>query len=585
MKKLLDQSVETPHKAYRARVAVSSWLSWMRNSWHKLAILTYGIQYALFGVLMVLLDNLNRRSEMNNNEFGGDEHPSPKLSRRTFLESAMATGLASSAIIGMASILPARVLAQDGVPSGTLTFANAEPPTANYWDPAAGFGLVDEQVASLVHDTLIAFDAKGNMTPSIATKWELTSDAAVTLTIRQDAKFHDGTPLTAQDIKASIDRLGKGDLAQSMVATPGINVNILSPTMIEVVSPTAFGVMLNALAFIKILPKANIDNPDSFKAGAMGSGPYKFVSYTDNDVTLEANVNYWGGAPKIQTVIFRYIEDAQARISALLSGQVDILTRVSSEALSRVKGNAEFYTTSVSPPAQIVAIYQHNGPLGDLKLRQAMAHAIDRQGIADNIMDGVNPIAFSSIPSDAPFYTPLENKFEYDLDKARSLLAESAYPDGVTLRMSTSTLVPNQIDIDQVIAASLEQIGIKMEVERLEVGAFRSSYNTYDINLNTLASFNDDPDFILGLYTGGAGAAIWHYDDPKYVKLYAAQRAAPQQTRAAAVTAAAKYLWDNQVTLYLSDEIWYSIVNKRVQGYARAPLVGEILVVDAQISG
>jgi peptide/nickel transport system substrate-binding protein len=182
------------------------------------------------------------------------------------------------------------------------------------------------------------------------------------------------------------------------------------------------------------------------------------------------------------------------------------------------------------------------------------------------------------LPTNAPGYIALEPKFEYDLEKAKALMAASAYPDGVTLRMSTSTLVPNQIEIDQVIAASLEQLGIKVEVERLEVGAFRSSYNTYDINLNTLASFNNDADFILGLYTGGAGEAIWHFKDETFDALYAAQRAATSDARPAALTAAAQYLWENQVTLYLSDEFWSFIVNKRVEGYARAPLVGEILV-------
>ena len=92
---------------------------------------------------------------------------------------------------------------------------------------------------------------------------------------------------------------------------------------------------------------------------------------------------------------------------------------------------------------------------------------------------------------------------------------KEAYPDGVTLRMSTSTLVPNQIEIDQVIAATLQQIGVTVNVERLEVGAFRTSYNTYDINLNTLASFNNDPDFLLGIYTGGAGQAVFHFKDEK----------------------------------------------------------------------
>lgn len=504
--------------------------------------------------------------------------------RRQFMSSAVAAGLGVASIAGLSSIMPLRAYAEGAVPTGVLTFGNAEPPTSNYWDPAAGFGLVDEQVGSLVHDTLIAFDAEGKMNPSLATAWEVTSPTTVALTIRTDAKFHDGTPVTAEDIKASIERLADGKLAQSMVATPGIAVNVTSPSTIEVVSPTAFGVVLNMLAFVKILPKANIDNPDSFKVGGMGSGPYKFVSYTGNDVTLEANPDYWGGAPKIKTVIFRYIEDGQARINALLSGQVDILSRVSSEDLSRVAGNADFHVTTVSPPAQIIAIYQHNGPLGDLKLRQAIAHAIDREGIAKSVQGGANPVAFSSLPSNSPGYVALEPKFEYDLDKAKALMAESAYPDGVTLRMSTSTLVPNQIEIDQVIAASLEQLGITVEVERLEVGAFRSSYNTYDINLNTLASFNNDADFILGLYTGGAGEAIWHFKDEAFDALYATQRAATAEVRPAALTAAAQYLWDNQVTLYLSDEFWSFIVNKRVEGYNRTPLVGEILVPLASVT-
>jgi peptide/nickel transport system substrate-binding protein len=368
-----------------------------------------------------------------------------------------------------------------------------------------------------------------------------------------------------------------------MVATPGISVNILSPTSIEVVSPQAFGVILNALAFIKILPKANIANPDNFKKGALGSGPYKFVSYADNNVTLEANTDYWGGAPKIKTVVFSYIEDNQARINALLGGQVDILSRCSAEDLSRVEGNDQFTTTKVSPPSQIVALYQHNGPLKDLKLRQALAYAIDRQAISDSLMKGKNPIAYSSLPSDAPYYKPLEPKFAPDLDKAAALVKE-AYPDGVTLRMSTSTLVPNQIEIDQVIASTLQSIGITVNVERLEVGAFRTSYNTYDINLNTLASFNNDPDFILGFYTGGTGEAVFHFKDEKYDELYKAQRAATPDTRADAVTAAAQYLWENQAALYLSDEVWYFIVNKRVQNYKRAPLVGENLVPQASIA-
>lgn len=515
----------------------------------------------------------------------GKQEPSEVFedSRRGMLKSMFAAGVSVSAAFGMNSVLPLRALAADGVPSGSLVFGNAEPPTSNYWDPAAGFGLVDEQVASLLYDSLLAFDEQGGIISGLATDWEMVDDKTVAMTIRTDVKFHDGTPVTAEDVKATIDRLGLGELAQSMVATPGITVNILAEDKIEVSSPQVFGPILNALAYIKILPKANIDNPDNFKDAANGSGPYKFDSYSGNSVILEANEAYWGGAPKIKTVTFRYIEDAQARISALLSGQVDILTRVSPEDLARVEGNDDFFVTDVSPPAQIIAIYQHNGPLGNPKLRTALAHAIDREGIAANIMKGLNKVGFSSLPTNAPFYEEQEQRFDYDPEKARALVAE-AYPDGVTLRMSTSTLVPNQIQIDQIIAASLEQIGITVEVERLEVGAFRSSYNTYDINLNTLVTFDVDPDFILGLYSGAAGEGIFHFNDPEYLELLAASRAASPETRQAAITAAAGYLWNNQVTFYLSDEFWYFIVNKRVEGYKRTPLLGEILVSHAEVS-
>jgi peptide/nickel transport system substrate-binding protein len=508
------------------------------------------------------------------------------LRRRGLMRLALASGFAVPVLGGFAGLDAAmtRALAATGAPTGTLTFANAEPPTSNYWDPAAGFGLVDEQVASLVHDTLLAFDAKGTLNASIATAWKRLSPTTVEATIRTDAKFHDGSPVTAEDIKASFDRLGQGKLAQSIVVVPGISVTIKTPTSIEIVSPEPFGVIENAMGFVKILRKADIDKPDNFKKGAMGSGPYKFVSYQNNDVVLAANPDYWGGAPKTASIVFRYIEDHEARLNALLGGQVDILTRVSAEDVKRVKGNSGFGVLDISPPAQIIAIVQHNGPFANTKLRQAIAYAVDRKSIADSIMGGVNPVGFSSLPTNVPFYEPLRPDFAYDPDKATALVKEAGFPNGVDVTMATTTLVPNQLEIDQAIAASLEQVGIRVKIQRLEVGAFRSSYNTYDISLNTLATFNDDADFLLGLYTGGAAAAIWHYKDDAFVKLQAAQRAATGTERQAAVTAAASHLWDDQVTLYLSDERWHTIVASRVKDYTRAPLVGERLAADASVT-
>jgi peptide/nickel transport system substrate-binding protein len=521
--------------------------------------------------------------ERENRDVHSPSDEATAVRRRELLRLAFAAGVALPALGGIDATL-ARAMAATGGASGTLTFANAEPPTSNYWDPAAGFGLVDEQVASLVHDTLLAFDDKGTLNPSLATAWKRLSPTVVEATLRPDAKFHDGSPVTAEDVKASFDRLGLGKLAQAIVVVPGISVTIRSPTTIEIVSPQPFGVIENAMGFVKVLRKADIDNPDNFKKGAMGSGPYKFVSYQNNDVTLAANSAYWGGAPKNASVVFRYIEDHEARLNALLGGQVDILTRVSAEDIKRVKGNAGFRIVDVSPPAQIIAILQHNGQFANAKLRQAVAYAVDRKSIGDSIMGGINPVGFSSLPTNVPYYEPLKPDFAYDPDKASSLVKEAGFTNGVDVTMATTTLVPNQLEIDQAIAASLEQVGFRVKIQRLEVGAFRSSYNTYDISLNTLASFNDDADFLLGLYTGGAAAAIWHLKDDEFTKLQAAQRAATGTGRQAAVTSAASHLWNDQATLYLSDERWHTIVASRVTGYARAPLVGERLAAAASVT-
>ena len=115
--------------------------------------------------------------------------------RRGLLKSALAAGMTASAAMGMSSVLPLRAFAQDGTASGSITFGNAEPPTSNYWDPAAGFGLVDEQAASLLYDSLLAFDENGKVKPGIATDWMAKDDKTVSLTIRTDAKFHDGLRL------------------------------------------------------------------------------------------------------------------------------------------------------------------------------------------------------------------------------------------------------------------------------------------------------------------------------------------------------------------------------------------------------
>ncbi len=510
-------------------------------------------------------------------------YQSGQISRRELLKRATAMGLsltAAARLLSSAGPVSAAPRAQTA-PSGTLVIANAEPPTSAQWDSYTVFGLVDAQVASLVHDTLLGYDSPdGTIVGHLATAWEYTSPTTLRVTLREGVRFHDGSPVTAEDVKATLDRAGNPEsgVAWHGLIFPKLSVNIIDPTTVEIVTEEPFGPLEKSLAVAPIFPAADIADPSKLTERAMGCGPYKWVSYEENKVTLQANTDYWAGPPGIETVIFEYIQDANARISALLAGQVDIITRCSAEQLARVEGNDDFYIVDAPPLSQIVCIYQNRGNLASKEVRQALAYAIDRQAIVDGILQGVGKVPYSGIATNSPGYQEQPERFEYNPDKARELLAAAGFENNLTLTMATTTLVPNQKEIDLAIAQFLQDVGINVEITTLEVGAFRTSYNQYDLTLNTLASFNYDPDFVLGFYGGPVAQAVFSLEDPAIPPMIDAQRTAQGEERLAKINEMAGYLWDEQKSLYLSDELWPFIVSSKVKNYARVPVVGEPLL-------
>lgn len=470
-------------------------------------------------------------------------------------------------------------------PSGQLIIANGEPITAAYYDPHSAFGLVDAQLGSLVFDTLLVMDKSGKVAPSLASSYKRVSKTQLNLTIRSGVKFHNGTALTPDDVAASINRVmaNGSPLAFALLMAPGKAT--ASGNVVTIKTEKPYGALESSLAVLAILSSVDIAKPANFGDAPNGSGPYKFVSNKNNDLTVVANDNYWGTKPLIKTVILRYIEDTQARQSALLSGQVDMSTRVGPQEIAGVKGNDDFNVFSnQGPPSQIIQIWRDSGPLKDPELRRAISYAIDRKTIAEKIQGGMNKIPYNGMPTNMPFYRASSEKYTFNPQKAISRIKKLGYYNKVTLTMSTSSLVPKQAEIDQAIVQMLKDVGIAVKVTKLEVGKFRTTYPDYDISLNTIATFNNDPSFSLGLYSGGIGTAIFDWSDPEMDRLFAAQRDDAGASRGLKVNQAQSYLWKVARTLWLSDENWVFIANKRVKNYERSPLVGEALIVKASVS-
>jgi len=488
-----------------------------------------------------------------------------------------------SASLALASTAVAATSAS-AAPTGQLIIANAEPITAAYYDPHSAFGLVDAQLGSLVYDTLLLMDKNGKLSPSLASSYKRVSKTEVDVVVRTGVKFHDGTALTPADVAASVNRVIVKDspLAFALLGAPGKAT--VSGDTVKIVTNQPFGALENSLAVIAIVSSADIAKPDNWKVTANGTGPYTFVSYKNNDITVTANPSYWGTQPKIKTIILRYIEDTQARQSALLTGQVDMSTRVGPQEIAGVKGNSSFTVFSnQGPPSQIISIWTDRGPLKDPALRRAISYAIDRKTINAVIQGGMNNLSFNGMPTNMPFYKPAAEHYAYNPGKAKALLKSLGFNNNLTLTMSTSSLVPKQAEIDQAIVGYLKAVGVTVKLTKLEVGKFRTTYSDYDMSLNTIATFNNDPSFALGIYAGGIGKAVFQWSDAKFDALFAAQRDDAGSTRGAKVNAAQTYLWNAARTLWVSDENWVFIVNNKVKNYTRSPLVGEALIVDASL--
>lgn len=485
--------------------------------------------------------------------------------------------LASAAVVATSA---------SAAPSGQLIIANGEPITAAYYDPHSAFGLVDAQLGSLVFDTLLMMDKNGKLSPSLASSYKRVSKTQVNVVVRTGVNFHDGSALTPADVAASINRVIIKDspLAFALLGAPGKAT--VDGNTVEIVTDKPFGALENSLAVIAIVPSADINKPDNWKIKPNGTGPYSFISNKNNDLTVTAFAGYWGTQPLIKTVILRYIEDTQARQSALLTGQVDMSTRVGPQQIKEVKGNSDFNVFSnQGPPSQIISIWTDRGPLKDPALRRAISYAIDRKTINTVIQGKMNNIAYNGMPTNMPFYKDASEKYSYNPNRAKSLLKTLGLYNKLTLTMSTSSLVPKQAEIDQAIVGYLKDVGVKVKLTQLEVGKFRTTYSDYDMSLNTIATFNNDPSFALGIYAGGIGKAVFQWDDAKFNALFAAQRDDAGSSRAAKVNAAQTYLWNQARTLWVSDENWVFIVNKRVKNYTRAPLVGEALITTASVTG
>lgn len=380
------------------------------------------------------------------------------------MHTAFKTLTLAVALLGSTAITPA-LAARADLSVGLVL----EPPSL---DPTAeAAAAVDEAVYANVFEGLVRFAADGSVVPGLASSWDISEDGLTyTFHLQSGVTFHDGTTFDAEDVKFSLERINaEGSLnAQKALYADISAVDVVDPKTVKITLSKPNGNMVYNLAWgdaVMVAPESAADNGTS----PVGTGPFVFKERKPGDsVELAKNSNYWGTPAKLEEVVFRYIGDPTAALAALQAGDVDTFPNFPAPEIVNVLQADPRFNVTVGTTQGETVLSMNNGkaPLNNIKVRQAIAHAIDRQSVIDGAMFGFGVPISSFWPPTHPDYvdnSPLSN---YDPEKSKALLAEAGVPNPkLSLKLPPA---PYARRGGEVIAEQLRAVGIDVEVSNVE---------------------------------------------------------------------------------------------------------------------
>ena len=382
-------------------------------------------------------------------------------SRRSFV-------LGTAALAG-AAVMPASLRAQTRSESLTIGMA-LEPP---HLDPTAGAAAaIDEVVYANVFEGLTRIDESGQIVPCLANSWGISADGLDYLfNLERDVAFHDGRPFDAAVVKFSLERAMSSDStnAQKRLFAPIETVTVVDSHSVALRLKRPFGGLLFNLGWgdaVMVHPDSAANN----KTAPIGTGPYRVGRVVKGDrVELERSPSYWGTAPSINRVVFKFVPDAAAQVASLLAGDVDAFPNIGSpETLTQFQADPRFVVSIGTTEGEtILAMNNQKGPLSDPRVRRAIAHAIDRQALIDGAMFGYGtPIGSHFAPHD-PAYVDLTGVTPHDPARARALLSEAGYSGGLEfgLVLPPPTYARRG---GEIVASQLAAVGIRTRIVQVE---------------------------------------------------------------------------------------------------------------------
>jgi len=360
-------------------------------------------------------------------------------------------------------------------------------------DPANHRNRETETIIRNMFDGIVTRDSDMNVVPQLAESWTAIDPMTYEFKLRPGVTFHDGSPMTAEDIRFSIERLTKEN---AMGGQTSPRQSLLGPvTGVEVIDDLTFRIILDApwpilpamLPFQEMVSKAHVEavGDAAMADNVNGTGPFKLVEWRKGQsVIMERYDGYYGGSTEIppvgkacvDRVIFQVIPENASRVAALLAGEVHIIDRLPSHMVGQVEANPDTKVMAVNGTrTSYIALNNQSGPFADIRVRHALAHALDRQLIVDKILNGNASLTNGILSPDAFGKNTDLPAYDYDVEKAKALLAEAGYPDGLDVTLDVDGA---NKEIAEAISAVVAKAGFRVSVRVGEISTLRTRFRT-----------------------------------------------------------------------------------------------------------
>jgi len=381
-------------------------------------------------------------------------------------------------LLAMLAAAPGAGAAVQPQSGGTLRYAAGADPDS--LDPPNTDSNPGEAIGRMMYNYLVRFDAKLNLIPDLATSWTQSKDGLVwTFKLRKGVKFHDGTPFNAEAAKYNLERfLGPEKPLKASLHAPIIkSAEAVDEYTLRLRLQVPFAFLLNNLAHSAsgmVSPTAHRKWGKQLTLHPVGTGPFKFVEWVRGDrVVVERNDGYYEGKPRLDRVVIRTVKEDSARVLGLEAGDYDLIVRIPPEEVPRLmrEGRVRLYAEQ-SNRALRFGINATKKPFDDVRVRQALNYAVDKQAIVKSIYQDLASV----IPTLAgPLLTGYADVkgYPYDPAKAKKLLAEAGFPNGFKTTIWTSKgRYMKDYELAQAVQQQLQAVGVEARLETMEWGAY-----------------------------------------------------------------------------------------------------------------